>query len=171
MYFHILESVRTQYQSALGRSSMKAGLIGAAAAALVLSGCYYYPGPYTYYPTVPAQAAGVETIPPNSPDYPQADSAQTAPASGQTAQQNGQQASPQSSQAPQQGGYNGGTVYAAPPPGYAAPPPGYACYPGYPCYPAYGYPAYGYGYPAYGGPVVYGGPAIGLGFSFRGHFH
>ncbi|WP_147432391.1 hypothetical protein [Pararobbsia silviterrae] len=120
---------------------MKTGLISVAAAALVLSGCYY-PGPYVYYPTVPAQSAGVETIPPNSPDYPQQGSAQTAqpPASASQAQ-----AVPP--------GYNGGAAYYA-----------YPAYPAYPTYPAY------YGYPAYPGYPVYGGPAIGLGFSFGGHW-
>jgi hypothetical protein len=136
---------------------MKAGLIGAASAALVLAGCYY-PGPYTYYPTVPAQAAGVETIPPNSPDYPQPGSAQNAPPS---AQQNAPQSPQSQPQTPPPNGYNGGTVYSGAP--------GYTCYPGYPCYPAYGYPAYP-AYPTYTAYPVYGAPAIGLGFSFGGRW-
>lgn len=133
---------------------MKAGLFGAAAASLVLSGCYYYPAPYTYYPTVPAQAAGVETIPPNSPDYPQPGAAQTTPSAPGTPQDPSQaQAQPQ----PQAQTPN------APPPGYN----GGAAYYGYPAYayPAYAYPAYGY--PAY---PVYGAPAVGIGFSFGGRW-
>jgi hypothetical protein len=46
------------------------------------------------------------------------------------------------------------------PPAVAAAPYPYPVYPPYP-YPYYGYP---YGYPYYG-------PAVGVGLSFRGHFH
>ncbi len=134
---------------------MKVGLIGAAAAAVILSGCYY-PGPYAYYPTVPAGAANVETIPPDSPDAAQS---QPVPQPG-----GAQGQPPVQAQGQAQG-------QGQPPPGYAAAPGGYYAYP--PAYPVYGYPAYpAYGYPAYGYP--YGGyyaPSVAFGFSFGGRHH
>ena len=161
---------------------MKASLYGVAAAALVLSGCYY-PGPYAYYPpVVPAGAANIETIPPNSPDAPRQ---QYAPQQGgaqvggpiddqgysQGGQAPAQQGQPGQAQQQQQPGYAGGQAY------YAYP--AYPSYPVYPAYgyPAYGYPAYGYGYPGYGyGYPGWGGPSVAFGFSFGGgggghHYH
>ncbi len=146
---------------------MKAPLIGAAAAALVLSGCYY-PGPYAYYPVVPAGAANIETIPPNSPDAPQPGSAQNGGPDGDQGDAQGGQPPAQAGRPAPQGqpqqpppGYAGGQAYYA-----------YPAYPSYPVYPAYGYPVYGYGYPGYGyGYPVWGGPSVAFGFSFGGGGH
>jgi hypothetical protein len=167
--FHILKDSAQIIPSAL-ESVMKASLIGAAAAALILSGCYY-PGPYTYYPVVPATAANIETIPPNSPDAPPPQGAQNGgPDDAQGGQPPAQAGRPAPQGQPQQPppGYAGGQAYYA-----------YPAYPSYPVYPAYGYPAYGYGYPGYGYPAygypVWGGPSVAFGFSFGGghggHYH
>jgi hypothetical protein len=136
------------------------------AGALSLSGCYYVPYGYGYYPGYPAY--------PGTPVVSTAQAQREVPltpegASGPAAAQayNNAQAS-YSSSTPQYAAPAAPVVYAAPYPAY---------YPSYPAsYPVYApYPAYGYGYPyGYG----YGGPSVSIGFGWwggggghGGHYH
>lgn len=124
----------------------RVSMLGATAALLALSGCYYY-YPYGYTPYYPGTVPAANT--------------QQENAVLQTNSQAGLPANPAPAAVPDT--QYPGPLYPSPPVAVAVP--AWPVYPAYPAYPAY------YPYPAWG----WGAPAISFGFGYwsggGGHWH